>query len=378
MITDRLRAHLGALEAEGLYRRPMLINEDNKLGLLNFSSNDYLSLRKDKRIQAAFQRGHEKYPSGSGASPLISGYHGVHQELEAVFAKALGVERALLFNSGFAANVSVMTLFASLEAHLLVDKAVHASIYDGLRLGKAKYARFIHNDLSQVQQKIIEYPQNQIVITEGIFSMSGQKAELKALAKLAQTHHSLLFVDEAHSFGVLGPKGLGAVAEHQLGTDIVPLRMLSFGKAAAAQGAIVAGQADWIEGLIQVGRPYIYSTGMSPAFAYGLLETLPYVLAADDRREKLFQLVDYFRKSAQNSPLNWRHSTTPIQQLQLGCPHLALSMASHLQEVGIHCLPIRPPTLSLKETGLRVVLNYHHERADIDKLFQTLQGYFLQ
>ena len=160
-------------------------------------------------------------------------------------------------------------------------------------------------------------------------------------------------VDEAHSFGVLGPQGKGAVCYHGLTQKDVPLRVIPLGKAFAAQGAIVAGKQEWIHALLQAGRSIIYSTAISPALSYGLLKTLDIVVNADDRRLKLRQLVELFREEIKRSPLQWIDSHTPIQQLQLGCPHLALHYAQELKKKGISCSAIRTPTVSIKSTGLR-------------------------
>lgn len=373
-ITDKLRQEIQTLQQEGLYRKPIV--QDDFAECVNFSSNDYLSLRNDVRIQEAFQIGFARNPAGAGASMVVAGYHKVHQEFEALIAKQLEVDKALLCQSGFTANLSIMALFAKLRLHLLVDKAVHASIYDGIRLAGGQYSRFLHQDGLDLEKKIPLHANNQVVITEGIFSMSGHAAPLKTLANLANHHETALFVDEAHSFGVLGPHGLGAVAANGLSQEEVPLRMISFGKALGAQGAVIAGKAEWIDVLIQVARPYIYSTGMSPALTYGLMESLSILFDADERRQKLWQLVNYFRIKVKNSPLQWRASKTPIQQLQLGCPHKALDFAEKLKKSAIYCLPMRAPTVNLQETGLRIVLNYNHSFDDINNLFFKLHSFY--
>jgi len=192
------------------------------------------------------------------------------------------------------------------------------------------------------------------------------------MATLCSAHQSELIVDESHAFGILGPQGLGAVAQHQLTQEDVPLRIIPLGKAYAACGAIVAGSRVWIDALLQAARPAIYSTAISPAFAHGLLATLDIVRAADQRRAKLQNLINYFRQAVINAPLKWRDSSSPIQQLQLGCPHRALAYAQILRQQSINCLPIRQPTVSKHESGLRIVLNYNHQPEDIDKLFRCL------
>ena len=284
----------------------------------------------------------------------------------------MGVDDCILFSSGYAANLSVLSLLGRFDTHVLIDKVVHASIYDGLELSGASYSRFLHNNLSDMVLKINEAPTHSVIMTEGIFSMSGQCAPLGEIAQLAKQHRLDLLVDEAHAFGVIGHQGLGAVILHQLTQADVPLRIIPLGKACAASGAIVAGQSEWIDALLQSARSHIYSTAPSPAFAYGLLETLEIIRGADDRRRKLADLVGYFREAIVKSPLKWRDSCSPIQQLQLGCPHRALYYADKLREQSIVCLPMRQPTVSKPETGLRIILNYQHQPEHIDCLFKWI------
>lgn len=366
MLTNALKQHAITLREQGLHRTRTIYHADE--GIINFSSNDYLSLTRDSRIKKAYQQGVNHHPIGSGGSMVVCGYHATHKALEEAFSEALGVDDCLLFPSGYVANLSVIALLAQFKAHLLIDKAVHASIYDGLRLSQPSYSRYVHQNLSDLASKNQKLPASTVIVTEGTFSMSGQSAPLGDIAQLGRQ----LLVDEAHAFGLLGREGLGAVIAHELTQDEVPLRIIPLGKAFAASGAIVAGQAAWIDALLQSARPHIYSTAMSPAFAYGLLETFKIVREADERRAKLQDLVAYFRQAIEASPLKWADSSSPIQQLQLGCSHLALQRSRKLQMHSIICSPMRQPTVSQQETGLRIILNYHHQRQDIDRLFNSL------
>lgn len=374
MIGDLLHSQLEHLKQQGLYRKRTL--SDDLANCTNFSSNDYLSLRDDTRIKRAFEKGYARYPAGSGASMAVSGYHAIHSELEQAVAGLLGVDCALLFSSGYAANIGVVALLARLNAHLLIDKAMHASVYDGIKLANVDYTRYLHTNLDDLKSKLGADIKNPVIMTESIFSMSGQQPMLSAMMQLCKTHNAICVIDEAHAFGVLGPGGAGAAAQSGCSQNEVPLRTITFGKAMGAQGALVAGRADWIDGLFQTARSHIYSTGISPALAYGLLESLEIIVEAGDRRKKLFELVDYFRAAIKNSPLKWRDSKSAIQQLQLGCPHKALTYASRLQERGIQCLAMREPTVTRCETGLRVVLNAHHEPSDIDNLLTQVHQFY--
>jgi 8-amino-7-oxononanoate synthase len=368
MLTSALKQHSQALKLKGLYRQRQI--HDASTQDINFSCNDYLSLASHPLIKKAYLRGYKQYPAGSGGSMVVCGYHSTHKALECAFSEALGVDDSVLFTSGYAANLSVIGLLSQFDAHILIDKSSHASIYDGLKLAAAKYTRYRHNDIDHLKLKMTQAPINQVVMTEGIFSMSGQAPPLGAIAKLVPN----LIVDEAHAFGVVGAEGLGAVIQHQLTQADVPLRIIPLGKSFAASGAIISGQSAWIEALLQTARPYIYSTGISPAVAYGLTETLDVLRQADDRRQKLVDLVHYFRHAIARSHLTWRDSSTLIQQLQLGCSHIALHYANKLREHSIVCLPMRPPTVTQQETGLRIIINYHHNEADIDKLFNCIHS----
>jgi 8-amino-7-oxononanoate synthase len=339
---------------------------------LNFSSNDYLGLANNLEIKQAYQEAFDRYPVGSTGSALVSGYHVTHEALEHTFSDTLGVDACLLFPSGYAANLSLMNLLAEIDVHALIDKNIHASIYDGLRLRGHAYTRYRHQDLKHFQKKLNTLPTHAAVITESLFSMSGYMPPLQQLAELANKKNYPLFIDEAHAFGLYGPEGLGAVMAHGLTQAEVPLRVIPLGKACGASGAIVAGNRIWIDALVQAARPLIYSTAMSPAMAHGLLKSFSILRAANTKRDKLKARIREFREHIQTSPLNWQDSHSPIQQLQLGCPKQALAYAVQLQAQGILCIPMREPTVKRSETGLRICLNMCHTSADINYLFECL------
>ncbi len=367
---EKIREYTEQLRQQGLLRVRQLSEPTNST-LIHFDSNDYLSLTQDNRIAQAYQRGYNTYPSGSGASMLLSGYHPNHQAFERAFAELLQVDECILFSSGYAANLAITALLGSIKAHCIIDKSIHASVYDGLALSQASYTRYQHNDMADLSQKLTNATSNSVLLTEGIFSMSGQIASLDTISSLCSNNLALM-VDEAHSFGILGPQGKGAVCHYGLTQKEVPLRVIPLGKAFAGQGAIVAGQKEWVHALLQAGRSVIYSTAVSPALSYGLLKTLDVLVNADDRRSKLNYLVAVFREEILKSPLQWADSNTPIQQLQLGCPHLALHYTQELKKAGFSCFAIRTPTVTIKSTGLRVILNYNHQEEQIHLFFKTL------
>ncbi|KTD49419.1 8-amino-7-oxononanoate synthase [Legionella rubrilucens] len=361
------------LQQQGLHRTRQVLPVDGTY--LHFCSNDYLSLSNDRRVKKAYQQGFEYYPAGSGGSGVICGYHPIHAEFEQTIAAALATDAAMVFGSGYAANLAVVNLLSQLERHLLVDKAIHASFYDGMKLADARFSRYRSNDTEDLRQKLAHTAQA-VVVTEGLFSMSGQVAPLQDISHLCETHEVPCLVDEAHSFGVMGEHGLGAVRHFSLTQEQIPLRIITFGKAFGGQGALVAGCGDWVDALVQYARPYLYSTAISPALVYGLLKTFQLIYDADDRRRQLEGLVRYFREKAAQSPLRFADSMTAIQQLQLGCPHAALNYAQELSKRRIFCQAIREPTVPRKYSGLRMVLNCRHEAKDIDHLFNELHAIY--
>jgi 8-amino-7-oxononanoate synthase len=370
---DAVDAYTEDLSQKGLLRVRAISSKDD---LLRFDSNDYLSLTQDMRIANAYQQGYQLHPSGSGGSVLINGYHAAHQDVERAFAQWLGVDECLLFSSGYAANLALTALLGQLKASCFIDKGVHASIYDGLALSQVAFIRYLHNDLDDLSRKLPLYPTHSALITEGIFSMGGQMAPLSSISSLCSQNQVELFVDEAHSIGVLGKEGRGAVDLHGLTQSLVPLRIIPLGKAFAAQGALIAGQANWINALLQAARSLIYSTASSPALSYGLLKTLEIVIASDAKRAHLRALIECFRDSIAHSPFQWADSITPIQQLHLGCPHLAMHYATELKKQGISCSAIRQPTVSKKASGLRIVLNHSHYPEQIIQLFQQIHAMY--
>ncbi len=234
---DKIKDYLHQLEQQGLLRNRLVL-EPIESPLVHFDSNDYLSLTQDKRVSEGYQRGYALYPSGSGASMLLSGYHANHRAVERAFAKLLAVDECILLSSGYAANLAVTSLFAKLNMHAYIDKEVHASVYDGLAIAQGHYTRYFHNDVADIARKMIMHSKNSVLMTEGIFSMSGQISPLDTIAALCQKNQTDLVVDEAHSFGVMGKEGMGSVAYHGLNQNEVPLRVIPLGKAFAAQGAL--------------------------------------------------------------------------------------------------------------------------------------------
>lgn len=364
MLNQAIDKYLLEVKQKGLFRDRKLSSD-----LIHFDSNDYLSLSQDKELSLAYQQGFQTYANGSGGSMLLSGYHKAHHELEEAFAQWLGVDACMLFSSGYCANLAVTALLGKLKAFCLIDKRVHASIYDGMALSKVAFERY--RDVEDLGLKVQANALVSAIYTEGIFSMGGQPTPLNAIYNLGKNKISLL-VDEAHSIGILGQEGKGATDSFGLSQTEVPLRIIPLGKAFASQGAIVAGQNNWIKALLQVGRSIIYSTATMPALSVGLLKTLEFVAKAEDRRNTLKSHIAHFKECIKGSPLCFVDSTTPIQYVELGCPQRALYYAQELKKQGFSCSAIRAPTVTPKASGLRIVLNYKHKPFEISQLIHSI------
>lgn len=352
-----LKAEL--LKAKGLYRERRLCDAS-----LDFCSNDYLSLSTDPRLPPLFQQAFRDHPSGSGGSTVISGYHRAHQQTEVAFCEALDVESAMLFNSGYVANLAIMALLAELNCTVVMDKSSHASFYDGLKLSQARFWRYPAERYDLLRQ---HWQDGMVWVAESVFSIGGHLTPFHRLPNMTPC-----IVDEAHAFGLFGKEGLGRVSACGLTEHEVPLRIIPLGKACASQGALVAGKTEWVNALLQVARGAIYSTAMSPAYAAALGPLLNIVRGADEERGRLFENVAYFNQLILQSSLSWVNSETPIQHLILGCPEKSLRFAEQLEQRGLSCRAIRPPTVHPKRTGLRVVLHANHTHGDLQRLFETI------
>lgn len=381
MLKERLIADITRLKSVGFYRERLISDAT----FINFSANDYLSINSHPEVKEAFIKGFELYPQGSGGSMLISGYHEIHAEFERKFAEILNVDKVILFSSGYAANLSLGYFLKKLQSgskedpkvNIFLDKQIHASIYDGLQQSQIPYIRYLHNNFQNLHEKIVKDTKNNgdknynIIITESVFSITGAITDLNVLNTL-RIPNAYVVLDEAHSFGVMGKDGLGLVDKNY--SDInIPLRVIPLGKSMSASGAVIAGESEFIDLLLQTARPLIYSTAISPAYTYGLLKTLEFVERAHDRRAHLKELIQYFNQLKLNSTLNWHNSNTAIQFLILGCPQKALEYKEKLLEKGIFCLPLREPTVPRGQTGLRIVLNYAHTFENLEYLMQCLQ-----
>lgn len=375
-----LRADLESRKVQGLYRsrrvidgpQGVLVHCDGR-ELLSFCSNDYLGLASDPRLAESMREGTRRYGVGSGAAHLISGHSAAHHALEDELAALLGAGRALLFSTGYMANLGVLSALLGRGDTLLQDKLNHASLIDGATLCGAKLRRYRHGDMQGLQRMLDGAEGQCLVASDGVFSMDGDLAPLSEMANLAKQHDAALMVDDAHGFGVLGEQGRGSVAAAGLGFAEVPVYMATLGKALGTAGAFVAGSEDLIETLIQRARSYVYTTAMPAALAEATRTSLRIMAEEQWRRDHLQLLVKRFRDGAISFGLQVMDSSTPIQPVLLGDAETAVRWSSSLLEQGILVTAIRPPTVPQGSARLRVTFSAAHQPEQVDRLLEAMR-----
>lgn len=343
---------------------------------LDFAGNDYLDLAHDPRVREAAADGARRLGAGACASHLVSGHLAVHETLERELAEWLGRERALLFSTGYMANLGVIQALADRDTALFQDRLNHASLIDGAALAGARSRRFHHRDSADLERLLARSnathnAPRKLVISDGVFSMDGDVANVAELTAVARRHHALLMIDDAHGVGVLGAAGGGCT--EGMSTADVPLLVGTFGKALGTGGAFVAGDAALIEHITQFARGYVYTTAQPPAVTAATLEALAIVRGEPERRARLEANVALFRREAARMKLPLADSATPIQPLLLGDEARTLRWAATLDACGIAVGAIRPPTVPGGQARLRITLSARHSEADIERLLDGLE-----
>jgi len=343
--------------------------------LLSFAGNDYLGLAQHPLVIAAFKRTADDEGVGSTAAHLICGHRAEHAALEEALAEWTGRERALLFSTGYMANLGAMQALLRPGDVCVQDKLNHACLLDGAALAGAELKRYPHGDVDGAARQLASRTEaGALLATDGVFSMDGDLAPLRELAKLCDREDATLMVDDAHGLGVLGEDGAGSLSALDLGQREVPVLMATLGKALGCQGAFVAGPASLIEGLVQSARTYVYTTAMPPAVAAAALAAVRIARTESWRRQKLFALIERFRDGAAELGLPLMPSDTAIQPLLLGDAALAMAAAGALEEQGFLVGAIRPPTVPVGKARLRITLSAAHEEAHVDRLLDALAG----
>lgn len=380
MRPDELAARLAEFHRQGLFRRRRVIGgaqgveiECEGRRLLNFCSNDYLGLAAHPRVVEAFRRGADRYGVGSGASHLVCGHSAAHHALEDELAEFTGRQRALLFSTGYMANLGVIAALMGRGDWVFEDRLNHASLLDGAMLSGARLRRFRHADGQALRQELAAFPAaNRLIVSDGVFSMDGDLAPLPELAGMAKETNAWLMVDDAHGLGVIGASGRGVTEHFGLGQDEVPVLVGTLGKALGTFGAFVAGSIDLIEFLIQRARTYAYTTAMPPAVAEATRVSLRVVGEESWRRKRLNDLVLRFRTGAAQLGLDVMDSCTPIQPILIGDNEGVVSLSQALLEAGFLVGAIRPPTVPIGSARLRVTLSASHEPHHVDGLLGAL------
>lgn len=342
--------------------------------LINFCSNDYLGLANHSALIAAFKQAADQYGVGSGASHLVCGHNSEHHALEQEIAALLGRERALLFSTGYMANLGVINALVGKGDAVFEDKLNHASLLDGGLLSGARFQRFLHNDLSDLEKKLARSDaRRKLIVVDGVFSMDGDLAPLPQLSALAQQYDAWLMMDDAHGFGCLGASGAGTAEHFGLNQDDLPIVMGTLGKGVGSFGAFVAGSETLIETLIQEARPYIYTTAMPPAVAAASRASLRLFECEAWRRQQLAERIEQFRSGTQALGLALMPSSTAIQPIVFGSAGITLNVAAELQQLGYWVGAIRPPTVPANTSRLRVTLSASHSVEQVDGLLKALQ-----
>lgn len=370
---------LAAVAAQGLYRKRRIIDSPQGVrlmadgrDLLNFCSNDYLGLANDPRVVEAFKRAAERYGVGGGSAHLVCGHGRAHHALEEELAEWTGRERALLFSTGYMANLAAISTLIGGGDTALEDRLNHASLLDGGLLSGARFKRYRHADAGHLAGMLAAAGGKKLIVTDGVFSMDGDLAPLPALADLAKTHEAWLMVDDAHGLGVLGAHGGGLLEHYGMWPGDVPVLVGTLGKAFGTFGAFVAGSKSLIELLIQKARPYIYTTALPPAIAEATRASLRIVNSENWRREKLRHLTARFRSGAEQLGLELLPSPSPIQPILVGDSRKATALSEALFNAGLLVGAIRPPTVPQGSARLRVTLSAAHEDWQVDRLLDAL------
>ncbi len=339
---------------------------------LNFCSNDYLGHAAHPAVVRAFCDAAAEYGVGSGASHLVCGHSRPHHELEDALAELTGRSRALLFSSGYAANCGALTALLGRGDTVFEDRLNHASLLDGGLFSGARFTRFGHNDVADLERRMQGIEGEKLVVVDGVFSMDGDSAPLADLATVCREQSAWMMVDDAHGIGVLGEGGAGSVAAAGLSADDVPVLMATLGKALGCAGAFVAGDADLIDFLVQEARQYIYTTALPPAVAAAALASVRLLGEESWRREHLRALIARFRAGAGQLGLPLMDSASAIQPLLVGEAADALRLSESLRERGLLIGAIRPPTVPRGTSRLRITLSAAHSEQQVDRLLDAL------
>jgi 8-amino-7-oxononanoate synthase len=380
---EPIKKSIDYIHQNGLYRKARVVTRidetqisiDGKT-LINFCSNDYLGLSGHHKIIKAINDSLSKGGIGSGASPLVCGKTHLHDELEKKIAAITGRDRAILFSSGYMANIGVIQALTHAQTfNIYMDRLCHASIVDGVLLSRARFKRFQHASAESLQRLMELAPKgDKLVLTESVYSMDGDMAPLNRLSGLCREYGACLYVDDAHGFGVLGRAGLGALEECGLGQEDVPLLMATFGKALGVQGAFVAGTQELVELMIQRSRSYMYSTSLPIPVVAAMLAAFDVLKDEPERRAHLRKLVEYFQQRTKKLGFQNKDYFSPIQPVIVGDSLSTMKLCDQLERKGILVAGIRQPTVPSGTARLRITFSAAHSFEQVDQLISALES----
>jgi 8-amino-7-oxononanoate synthase len=377
------QVRLAQLAAQHLRRRRRTVSAEHPASCevivdgerrINFCGNDYLGLKAHPALTQALQECAAITGCGSGASHLVSGHGLEHEHLEAELAQFTGRTRALLFSTGYMANLAAITCLAARDSRIVMDRLCHASLIDAAHLSGGELKRFAHAD-AQAARVMLEgapAPGLNLLVTDGVFSMDGDVAPLPQLAQLAADAQACLVVDDAHGLGVMGATGRGSLEQFNLDSAAVPILVGTLGKAFGCFGAFIAGDEDYIEWLLQSARSYIYTTALPQPVAAAARAALAVANRESWRRERVLELAARLRRGAAQAGVPLLPSPSPIQPVVLGDSARALQVSEKLFAAGFWVAPIRPPTVPRGSARLRITLSAAHSEQQVDALLEAL------
>ena len=386
ILLDEIDSSLKDLKKRSLFRKRVVVSERKKnqikingRWLINFASNDYLGLSQNSSIKKAIINGINKYGNGGSSSHLVSGHTEAHQNIEKITKNNIGFASSILFSSGYLANLGIITTIAEKDSFIYADKLNHASLNDACILSRGKFIRFPHNDMVALENhlKNNKTKKKKFIITDGVFSMDGDIANIPELVKLAKKYDAYLYIDDAHGYGILGKSGQG-ILEHYEKKDSIKkiakdriIYTLTLSKAVGVSGALVCANKKIIDLVINKSRTYIYTTAEQPALMYGIKRSFEIIKKNHSLRSKINDHIYLFRRLINHKNL-LVDSITPIQPLVIGDDKKAVKISNLLIELGFYVPAIRPPTVPTESARLRVSISALHSKGDIKKLVQAI------
>ena len=386
ILLDDISNSLKDLKEKSLLRKRVVINSRKKnlikingKWLINFSNNDYLGLSQDISIKKAIINGIKKYGNGGTSSNLVSGHTEVHQNIEGIAKNNIGFESSILFSSGYLANLGLITTISDKDSFIYADKLNHASLNDACILSRAKFFRYPHNDMELLERllKKNKTKKKKLIVTDGVFSMDGDLADITKLVQLAQKYDAYLYIDDAHGYGVLGKNGQGILEyfENTGPMKKIPrdriIYTITLSKAVGVSGALVNACKNIINLVVNKSRTYIYTTAEQPALIMGVERSFEIIKKNYSLRERLNKSINLFRKNINKKNL-LTNSITPIQPLIIESAEKTIKISEKLNSYGFHVPAIRPPTVPNKSSRLRISISTLHSQADIKKLTKVI------